>query len=289
MPAGAQSAPIDRLDVLGIKIGMPVAQAQKIIAGVYKDKVNEHFDIIHTANPSSYDQGPPNGPSLRARYTANNGSLVVIAGPPLTASDMTTRAEMYDNGEITRDEETGPLTRWQGLTDKIVLDLRGAGGAETVAMISRGTVYPQGQQPTVDATIAALEAKYGAEPSQDMGAPGLRLLTWYYDPRHRFIASTSPSWQARCVASSGYVRDLSRQEPVSPAGAISGCGIFVSAAIVSSATNPALVGYIGTILDDNQTLYDALEERQDFFANIKAALQRQETQDAAKAGIKPAL
>jgi hypothetical protein len=286
-PASAQGKAAEYFDVLGIKLGMPIGEAQKILMEVYKDQYNEQFTTIHSANPVYADNGPPGSPSLRSRYRANNGTLVVVSKNPDTLGAMMDRARQYDSGQLDRDEVSGEIKRWQNLTDKIVLDLRGTTNAETVAVISRGTVFPQGHEPTLASLSADLKTKYGVDPSRE--SPDHFELVWYYDTRNRLIKEGTPNWRNDCVNLTGLPQDLSRSDPALPTGAREDCGFFIRAAMRADPANPALVSYLNVNVVDNGLLFSTLKGREEYFAAIKADQQKKQIEDAQKNTAKPAL
>jgi hypothetical protein len=265
-PAFAQSTPVDRFDVLGVKINMPLVDARKALGSALAQPVTETCDSV-----AAYKDGP----ALRTRCLLHDGRPTVDQAPNTVTQMMT----------------GGGGQGWFHMTEKVDLDLSGTNGAERVVFVSRGKAFPKGQEPTIDKVVEGLKQKYGETTSTEVRNQYGTLMTWIYDLQGQLIIrEQTPRWLYQCDISSK-ANDMSAGQPGSTSwttfnapptlkDVAQGCGFAVVAEVNSIYGNPQIAGSFTTMMVDQTALYNALVGRDKY---LKAALQAKQDNDAKNA------
>jgi len=263
-PAIAQSMPVDRFDVLGVKISMPLVDARKVLGAALPQPVTETCNAM-----AAYKDGP----NLLTHCLLHDGRPTVDS------------TQVYHFGGNTGG--AGPQ-QWFHRTEDVDLDLSGTNGSEKVVYVSRGVKFPKGQEATFDKVITGLKQKYGETSSSDEKSQGKLVLKWIHDQQGRLITPDSPLW-SRCGGMNSLVDGSNAAwlpfdalaAPTVDWQYYQNCGFFIVAEVNSIYGNPQIAGSFKIVLGGDQpVLFNALVERDKYF---KAAQQAKQDSDAQKA------
>ncbi|MGA2076333.1 MAG: choice-of-anchor tandem repeat GloVer-containing protein [Terriglobia bacterium] len=260
-PAIAQATPLDRFDVLGVKINMPLVAARKVLGAALPQPVTETCNSM-----AAYKDGP----ALLTHCLLHDGRPMVDPNP----------AYHFGGGAAPQ--------QWFHRTEDVDLDLAGTNGSEQVVCVSRGMKFPKGQEATFDKVVAGLKQKYGETSSSEEGGQGKVVMKWIYDQRGRLITRDSALWN-RCGgmnslvdgSNGGYVPFERLAGPTVDWQYYRDCGSFIVAEVDSIYGNPQIAGSFRIVMGGDQpVLFDALVERDKYF---RAAIKAKQDSDAQKA------
>ena len=258
-PAFAQSMPVDRYDVLGVKINMPLVEARQLLGSALAQHVTEACDSM-----AAYKDGP----TLLTHCLLHDGRPMVDPNPA------------YHFGGAAPQQ-------WFHRTEDVDLDLSGTNGSEKVVFVSRAKNFPKGQELTMDKVVDGLRQKYGETTSSEEKAQGGTVMKWIYDSKGQLMTKDSPLWY-RCSGFNSFVAGVAN--PYTPFYRVASlsidwqlskaCGFSLTAEVNSINGNPQIAGSFKITMGDQAALYDALAERDRY---LKAALKAKQDSDAKKA------
>lgn len=268
-PAFGQSMPVDRFDVLGIKINTTLVDARKLLDSALAPPVTETCDSV-----AAYKDGP----TLRTRCLLHDGRPTVEQTPNTVTQMMT----------------GGGGQGWFHMTEQVELDVAGINGSEKVVSVSRGKKFPKGQEVPLDKVVEGLKQKYGEATSYEVQSQYGVLMKWIYDQQGRLIKDKTPLWRYECDISSK-VSGIDILGPGPGAGngldpatindVVQGCGFAVIAEVGAMYNNPQIAGAFKVLMVDQAVLYDALGQRNTY---LKAAVKAKQDNDVknAKGNVK---
>lgn len=242
-PPRGEDDPVD--DVVGVRPGMS-----------YDEAVNatlcDNPLLVVAENTRRGLQIPTYGVTLRQGFDA-------AFAKPVDGSSSGRRKPGYD--PYGQPSGSDPLEPGQ---IRFYVATMGLPGEEKVIRVSREQRFKDGEMPTMEAVVGALQGKYGeASKKQDFD---YRLdITWSHDARQRKITETSPligSCNGVAKPADGFFLDQK-------------CGVVVKAELLRSRTNNALVETLMVGSVDQKAGSDLIEE-------VKAALFKQDEERKRK-------
>jgi len=175
--------------------------------------------------------------------------------------------------------------KWEHLDEAVSVATPGAPGKEQAVAIWRSQYFQEGRMPTVDATLQALEAKYGkpqvVEERADNGYykfASARELTWAQAANGSPLTDPNPMFSACRNAINGSAdgeNNVSWRE---------GCGLTISATINQHRGNPALVGELHVRMVDQSRLLAHAKVTEDELRKQGEARRAEEVRQAGGAG-----
>lgn len=243
-PARGEGGPVD--DVVGVRPGLSYDEA---VAATLCDNPL----LVVEENTRRGFQIPSYGVKLRQGFDA------AFAEPVVELS----RRE-FERQAISRMMNRDSTTVLEPGKVRFYVATMGLPGEEKVIRVSREQRFREGEMPTVEAVIGALQQKYG-EATKRQNFDYRLDITWAYDARQRKITETSPLLNAcNGVANPQDGFNLDQK-----------CGVVVKAEIIPSRTNMGLVDTLMVGSVDQKFGYDLIE-------TVEAALLKQDEERKRK-------
>lgn len=251
-PARGEGGPID--DVVGVRPGLS-----------YDESVNatlcDNPLLVVAENTRRGFQIPTYGVTLRQGFDAAFAEPVVELSRREYERQTMDRIMNRDSGRVL---EPGQI--------RFYVATMGLPGEEKVIRVSREQRFKEGEMPTVEAVVGALQSKYGeASKKQDFD---YRLdITWAHDARQRKITETSP-----LIGSCNGVAKPADGFNLDPK-----CGVVVKAELLRSRTNNGLVETLMVGSVDQKTGLDLINETEAALLKQNEERKRKEIEDAGAA------
>jgi hypothetical protein len=156
----------------------------------------------------------------------------------------------------------------------------GVPGAERVLSVGREERFASGQNPTIAASRAALEKKYGA-PTHELEASATQLpvFRWAHDPQGAPVVKGSPLF-FRCIG---------HPDPDVGASLNPDCGVVVEAMLVPLKSNPDLVDRLMVTVIDQGGGFRMIAATEQALAQQDQQRRAHEVEKAAKTAKAPSL
>lgn len=251
-PTRGEGGPVD--DVVGVRPGLS-----------YDEAVNatlcDNSLLVVAENTRRGFQIPTYGVTLRQGFDAAFAEPVVELSRREFERQTMDRIMNRDSGRVL---EPGQI--------RFYVATMGLPGEEKVIRVSREQRFKEGEMPTVEAVVGALQDKYGeASKKQDFD---YRLdITWAHDARQRKVTETSPLLNScNGVANPADGFNLDQK-----------CGVVVKAEIIRSRTNNALVETLMVGSVDQKMGSDLIEETEASLLKQDEERKRKEIEDAGAA------
>lgn len=255
-PADCRRAPAaaDGPDVLGLRLGMPAPEAQRLVRCHLPEAVVE-------TQKEWFEGLRMHGVKLDAQaFTALTGRTV-----PCDLASLQSRRRCGPGGRV-----------WEHEAEVIQVATLGLPGEETVMGVWRAQNFEAGQMPALQDMVAALLQKYGEPTLHSVVPNGPVELAWLGAPDGSALGSGSPQAR-RC-------RQGLSSTPRGHQSFDSDCGLSIVATVLAARTNPALASHVSVGLTHQRTMYRMGERMQHELDRREAARRQTELERARAAG-----